>query len=39
MPFGPDCIFPDMDACMAAHSDKEDPAAYCAEMMRQTEGD
>ena len=37
MPFGPDCEYKDMDACVAAHSDKDDPEAYCAEIMRQTE--
>ena len=37
MPFGDSCQFENMDACVAAHQDKEDPAAYCAEMMRQTE--
>jgi len=27
-----------MAACMNAHRDKKDPAAYCATIMRATEG-
>ena len=37
MPFGNECEFPDMAACIAAHGDKDDPAAFCAELMRATE--
>ena len=37
MPFGGDCEYPDMDACIAANGDKGNPGAYCAEVMRQTE--
>lgn len=37
MPFGPDCEYADMKACAAANSDKDDPEAYCATIMRATE--
>lgn len=38
MPFGPDCEYADMEACERANSDRDDPAAYCAAIMRRTEG-
>ena len=34
MPFGE---YADMDACVAANSDKEDPKAFCSTMMEQAE--
>lgn len=37
MPFGSDCEYTDMDACIAANRDKNDPAAYCGALMRDTE--
>lgn len=37
MPFGPDCEYADFDACVRANSDKGDPNAYCAQIMRATE--
>lgn len=37
MPFGPDCEYADMDACIAANQDKDDPGAYCAVLMANTE--
>jgi len=37
MPFGDECQFPDMAACIAAHAEKDDPSAYCAALMRDTE--
>jgi ATP-dependent Clp endopeptidase proteolytic subunit ClpP len=38
VPFGPDCEYADMEACERANSDRDDPAAYCAAIMRRTEG-
>lgn len=38
MPFGAECEYPDFDACVLANGDKQDPEAYCAELMRATEG-
>jgi len=29
--------YPDFDACVSANQDKEDPEAYCADIMRKTE--
>ena len=37
MPFGPNCQWVDMAACIAANGDKDDPAAWCAAVMRETE--
>jgi hypothetical protein len=37
MPFGPDCEYEDIDACVAANGDKDDPEAYCATLMEETE--
>ena len=37
MPFGPNNEYADMAACIAANSGKDDPAAYCAAIMRATE--
>ena len=40
MPFGNNCEFPDIDACVAVlteASDVEDPAAACAALLRDTE--
>lgn len=37
MPFGSRCEFPDFAACVRANRDKDDPQAYCAELMRRTE--
>ena len=37
MPFGDKCQFEDMGACIAANQDKDDPGAYCATLMRETE--
>ena len=40
MPFGQNCEFPDMDACIAALTeagDVDEPAAACAALMRDTE--
>lgn len=37
MPFGDECQFSDFGACLRANSDKENPQAYCAELMRRTE--
>ena len=37
MPFGGDCEYADMDACIAANQDKGDPQGYCATVMRETE--
>jgi hypothetical protein len=38
MPFGNDCEYADFDACVAANGDKDDPDAYCAQLMQETEG-
>lgn len=37
MPFGTNCEYPDFAACVSANQDKEDPDAYCATLMRETE--
>jgi len=37
MPFGPNCEWADMDKCIAANADKDDPSAWCATVMRETE--
>ena len=40
MPFGQNCEFPGIDACIAALTeagDVDDPAADCAALMRDTE--
>lgn len=37
MPFGYNCEFPDFDACVAANQDKDNPEAYCAALMEETE--
>jgi hypothetical protein len=37
MPFGTDCEYADMDACIKANAGKADPDAYCAVLMRETE--
>ena len=40
MPFGNNCEFPDIDACVAALTeagDVADPAAACAALLRDTE--
>ena len=37
MPFGGDCEYADMDACIAANQGKDDPQGYCATVMRETE--
>jgi len=37
MPFGPNCEWANMDACIAANEDKDDPSAWCATVMRETE--
>jgi len=37
LPFGPNCEWANMDACIAANQDKNDPSAWCATVMRETE--
>lgn len=37
MPFGAHCEYANFDACVVANSDKADPQAYCAALMRETE--
>ena len=40
MPFGNNCEFPDIDACVAALTeagDVDEPAAACAALLRDTE--
>lgn len=37
MPFGPNCEWANMDACIAANQDKDDPSGWCATVMRETE--
>lgn len=36
-PFGSECEFGTLEACIAANQDKNDPGAYCAVLMRDTE--
>lgn len=38
MPFGSECEYEDMAACVRANSDKDDPEGYCAKLMRETKG-
>ena len=37
MPFGPSCEYEDIGSCVAANGDKEDPSAWCAQVMQETE--
>jgi 2'-5' RNA ligase len=37
MPFGPNCEYADMEACIADNGDKDDPAGYCATLQEETE--
>ena len=37
MPFGTNCEYPDFAACVSANQDKDNPDAYCAALMRDTE--
>lgn len=37
MPFGSDCEYANMEDCVSRNSDRDDPEAYCAELMRSTE--
>lgn len=39
MPFGPDCEYPDFDACVRANQGKDNPDGYCASLMEATEGE
>jgi hypothetical protein len=37
LPFGDECQYHDFAACLRAHADKDNPDAFCAELMHRTE--